>query len=78
MKLIICIFLCDFRPIEGSKTDLRGKKAMAHVAKEILELCEIIDQCGHELPMVEDKKYISFGELFNVKSIANFSDYGFC
>jgi hypothetical protein len=45
---------------------LRGKKALAHVAKEILELCEIIDQCGHELPMCENKKYISFGELFNV------------
>lgn len=64
---------------------MRGKKALAHVAKEILELCEIIDQCGHELPMCENKKYISFGELFNVMppikffqknatNIRNFSD----
>jgi Costars len=59
--------------VEGSKTDLRGKKAMAHVAKEILELCEIIDQCGHELPMCEDRKYISFGELFNVNPPLKFS-----
>ncbi|CAB3367771.1 Hypothetical predicted protein [Cloeon dipterum] len=54
------------RPVEGSKTDQRGQKAMQHVAKEILELCEIINDCGQSVPTSKSHKYIRFGELFNI------------
>lgn len=34
------------RPVAGSKTEQRGRKAHAHICREILELCEIIDDMG--------------------------------
>ncbi|KAF4528308.1 hypothetical protein B566_EDAN014984 [Ephemera danica] len=54
------------RPVEGSKTDVRGKKAMSHVTKEILELCEIIHENGQPIPYDPEHMFISFGELFNI------------
>ncbi|XP_059488411.1 actin-binding Rho-activating protein-like [Neocloeon triangulifer] len=57
------------RPVEGSKTDQRGKKAMQHVAKEMLELCEIINEYGQMVPASDEIKFIRFGELFNIYTI---------
>lgn len=34
------------KPIAGSKTEQRGRKAHSHICKEILELCEIIYDVG--------------------------------
>ena len=33
-------------PVEGSKTEQRGRKAHERLSKEILELCEIIGEAG--------------------------------
>ena len=33
-------------PVEGSKTEQRGRKAHQRLSKEILELCEIIGELG--------------------------------
>ena len=33
-------------PVEGSKTEQRGRKAHERLSKEILELCEIIGELG--------------------------------
>ena len=33
-------------PVEGSKTEQRGRKAHERLSKEILELCEIIGEVG--------------------------------
>ncbi|GLG99700.1 Actin-binding Rho-activating protein, partial [Gryllus bimaculatus] len=51
------------RPVAGSKTDIRGKRAHSHITKEILELCEIINENGEQ---IEGQVVISFGELFNI------------
>lgn len=58
------------RPKEGSLTEMRGQKANLHVYKEMLDLCEVINESG--LPRSESEpemKYILFGELFNVSII---------
>ena len=33
-------------PVEGSKTEQRGRKAHERLSREILELCEIIGEVG--------------------------------
>ncbi|KAL1116522.1 hypothetical protein AAG570_004994 [Ranatra chinensis] len=64
------------RPVAGSKTDERGRKAKSHITKEILELCAAIHDLAaynRELtsrndraPTGEDElqDVVTFGELF--------------
>lgn len=64
-------FLDNFRPERGSLSESRGFIATQHVCREMLELCEIINEYGerlfepHEKPD-DPRKVISFGHLFNV------------
>lgn len=50
----------------GSLTDIRGKKAAAHILKEVLELCEIIHQEGTPCRDQPEIIAITFGDLFNI------------
>ncbi|KAL5008480.1 hypothetical protein ScPMuIL_014061 [Solemya velum] len=51
------------RPLEGSLTEYRGKKAAKHISGEIVELCHIIAELGTAQP---DNTYtITFGALFD-------------
>lgn len=82
--IIMCfwIVLMFRRPIAGSKTDLRGRKAKSHICREILELCTVIHDVGtyntkKRDPDDEDEHCIddgtiivSFGELFQVSTAA--------
>lgn len=54
------------RPVAGSLTDIRGKKAAAHILKEVLELCEIIHQEGTPCRDQPEIIAITFGDLFNI------------
>jgi len=65
------------RPIAGSKTDLRGRKAKSHICREILELCTVIHDVGtyntkkrdpddEDQPIDDGTIIVSFGELFQV------------
>ncbi|XP_031825787.1 actin-binding Rho-activating protein isoform X2 [Nomia melanderi] len=54
------------RPQAGSLTDIRGRKATAHILKEVLELCEIIYQEGTPCRDQPDIIAITFGDLFNI------------
>lgn len=65
------------RPIAGSKTDLRGRKAKTHICREILELCTVIHDVGTYNAKKKDPGdsddeqddgtiIVSFGELFQV------------
>ncbi|NP_001291512.1 actin-binding Rho-activating protein-like [Solenopsis invicta] len=54
------------RPEAGSLSDIRGRKANAHVLKEILELCEIISQEGTPCRDQPDVIGITFGDIFNI------------
>lgn len=55
-----------FRPAAGSLSDIRGRKANAHIFKEMLELCEIIHQNGTPCRDQPDIMGIRFGDLFNI------------
>ena len=59
------------RPVAGSKTDIRGKRAHTHISREVLQLCQIIYEHGEPIEdMTEDGRnqiVISFGELFQVQ-----------
>lgn len=62
------------RPPKGSLSELRAVKASIHVNREILQLCDVIHQCGERLFTVEERPddpriAISFGELFTVSLI---------
>lgn len=54
------------RPIAGSQSDIRGRKATAHVLREILEMCEVIYQNGQPCKDQPEVTGILFGELFNI------------
>ncbi|CAK9831522.1 Actin-binding Rho-activating protein [Anthophora retusa] len=54
------------RPKAGSLTDIRGRKATAHILKEVLELCEIIYQEGTPCRDHPEITAITFGDLFNI------------
>ncbi|CAH1117451.1 unnamed protein product [Phaedon cochleariae] len=59
------------KPPKGSLSEERAFKATIHVSREMMELCEIINQCGERLFTPEEKpddprKVISFGELFSI------------
>ncbi|XP_059621880.1 actin-binding Rho-activating protein [Phlebotomus argentipes] len=55
------------KPVAGSLTEFRGQKANLHVYREMMELCDVINNSG--APISEENeglKYIFFGELFNI------------
>ncbi|XP_050430235.1 uncharacterized protein LOC126839166 [Adelges cooleyi] len=64
------------KPIAGSKTDLRGRKAKSHICREILELCTVIHDVGtyntskkgsgDQNEFDDGTIIISFGELFQI------------
>ncbi|XP_023019060.2 actin-binding Rho-activating protein isoform X1 [Leptinotarsa decemlineata] len=59
------------KPPKGSLSEIRAFKATIHVSREMLELCEVINQCGERLFTHEEKPddpriVISFGELFSI------------
>lgn len=59
------------KPPKGSLSELRALKASINVNREILQLCDVIDQTGERLFTEEERpndprKAISFGELFTV------------
>ena len=51
-------------PVEGSKTDKRGKLAGARISNEIMELCEIIRSIGQR--QSDDTYTVEFGPLFEM------------
>ncbi|XP_015598507.1 actin-binding Rho-activating protein isoform X2 [Cephus cinctus] len=54
------------RPAAGSLSDIRGRKATAHISREIQELCEIISQNGTPCKDMPEIIGITFGDLFNI------------
>nr|XP_018903306.1 PREDICTED: actin-binding Rho-activating protein-like [Bemisia tabaci] len=65
------------RPVAGSETERRGKKAHTHICREILELCTVIHDMGqyqakHKAADDDDEEehdgtiIVSFGELFQL------------
>lgn len=61
--------------MKGSRSEGRGLRATALVTKEILELCEIINDYGEPCIVGEENipcKVISFGELFSVSPYYHF------
>ncbi|XP_028282016.1 actin-binding Rho-activating protein [Parambassis ranga] len=57
------------RPLQGSKTDQRGKDAHTHINKEVEELCEVIRNIGEPRDKDEDRSdgkvtTVEFGKLF--------------
>lgn len=54
------------RPVAGSLTAIRGHKATAHILREVLELCEIINQEGTPCRDQPEIIAITFGDLFNI------------
>ncbi|CAH1105440.1 unnamed protein product [Psylliodes chrysocephalus] len=59
------------KPPKGSLSEFRAFKATIHVSREMLELCEVINQFGERLFTTEEKPddprlVISFGELFTI------------
>ncbi|KDR10029.1 actin-binding Rho-activating protein-like isoform X1 [Zootermopsis nevadensis] len=64
------------RPVAGSKTDIRGKRAYTHISKEVLQLCQIIYENGVPIEEITEDGHnqivITFGELFQIyTSISN-------
>lgn len=49
------------RPLQGSKTELRGRDAHTHVSREVRELCEAIRRIGESGTVVT----VEFGKLFD-------------
>ncbi len=74
-----------FRPVAGSKTEERGRKAYTHICREILELCEIINDMGHykakyhdsddeeevelQTSNTDNTTIVTFGDLFQVQKV---------
>lgn len=52
------------KPVEGSKTERRGKAADAHISNEVVFLCEMISEYGTRNE--DGTAWITFGELFQV------------
>jgi len=55
------------RPVAGSMTELRGKKANQHMRKEWRTLCEVIYDCGYRLD--DGRAAIRFGDLFTMYNV---------
>ncbi|TRY97525.1 hypothetical protein DNTS_000328 [Danionella cerebrum] len=58
------------RPLEGSKTDQRGKAAHWHISKEVTELCQVIKEIGECRD--DGRPVVHFGTLF--ERYVNISD----
>ena len=56
------------KPIAGSKTEHRGKRANWKIGTEITTLLQILHSCGYESQREGYVKEISFGELFLIYS----------
>lgn len=54
------------RPQAGSLTDIRGRKATAHILKEVMELCDVIHSEGTPCRDQPEVIAITFGDLFNI------------
>ena len=58
-------YLNDFdygKPVHGSRTEFRGKRADVHISSEIVELCNVIKEIG---TFVDDGSFVvQFGHLF--------------
>ncbi|XP_050531766.1 uncharacterized protein PF3D7_1120600-like [Daktulosphaira vitifoliae] len=65
------------KPIAGSKTDMRGRKAKTHICREILELCTVIHDVGSynltkKSPDDNSNEFddgtiiVTFGEIFQI------------
>ncbi|GAB1608340.1 hypothetical protein Ahia01_001118200 [Argonauta hians] len=50
------------RPVEGTKSAIRGEKALKHILREVHELCVIISEIGQHQP--DNTVRVTFGELF--------------
>ncbi|XP_076618360.1 actin-binding Rho-activating protein isoform X1 [Colletes latitarsis] len=59
------------RPVAGSLTDIRGRKATAHILKEVVELCEVIYHEGTPCRDQPEITAITFGDLFNIYTHIN-------
>ena len=59
------------RPVAGSLTDIRGRKAAAHILKEVVEICEVIYQEGTPCRDQPEIIAITFGDLFNIYTHIN-------
>lgn len=58
------------RPLEGSRTERRGKEAHSHIAREVMVLCQIIRELGHRRE--DGRREVEFGRLFeHYVSISN-------
>ncbi|CAG0920759.1 unnamed protein product [Notodromas monacha] len=55
------------KPLEGSKTEKRGKAAQASVNNEMRTLCEMIHDCG--CTEEDSTSWITFGELFQTYTV---------
>ncbi|XP_042887085.1 actin-binding Rho-activating protein-like isoform X2 [Penaeus japonicus] len=52
------------RPVAGSKSEMRGKKAARHINAEVMLLCDMIYQEGQQFE--NGTAVISFGDLFQI------------
>ncbi|XP_026140919.1 actin-binding Rho-activating protein [Carassius auratus] len=50
------------RPLEGSKTEQRGKDANSHISREVTELCQVIREIGASGD--DSRVSVQFGTLF--------------
>ncbi|XP_051575672.1 actin-binding Rho-activating protein-like, partial [Myxocyprinus asiaticus] len=50
------------RPLEGSKTEQRGKDAHSHISREVTELCQVIREIGK--CREDSRPSVQFGALF--------------
>jgi len=50
------------KPVEGSKTEYRGKQAHKHISNEVIELCHVIAYHGQQQP--NGTYTVTFGVLF--------------
>lgn len=58
------------KPVSGSKTEARGKKAHERISNEIIELCAVIEDNGVKNPRNPDTQTdITFGRLFDIYTV---------
>ncbi|XP_076827773.1 actin-binding Rho-activating protein [Brachyhypopomus gauderio] len=50
------------RPLEGTRTEQRGKDAHSHVSAEVVQLCRVIRQIGKD--QEDGRAAVEFGRLF--------------
>ncbi|XP_037076391.1 uncharacterized protein LOC119097465 [Pollicipes pollicipes] len=57
------------RPLEGSKTAERGKQAQVQMIADMVEMCDVIFDCGIQSP--DGRGAICFGDVFRLYSAIN-------